>query len=150
MVKYFYAPFFAFSAGEKLWVSYIVMVAGGFTSFSLFYYITPFINISTKYLKPALLKMLPVKFRLFLKKQREIKKDKRKKFSKRKRFMIKLKSSGMWLIILTTPVLLSLPVGAFMLKKYYPENKYSYFYALLSIAFEGLVICILIWKNSLF
>ncbi len=150
MVKYFYSPFFAYSVGETFWVSYFIIIAGGFTSFTLFYHITPFIQISTKYLKPALLKMLPVKLNIILKEKFRTKKDKRKKFNKRKRMMIKMKSSGMWLIILTTPVLLSLPVGAFMLRKYYPDNKYSYFFALLSIAFEGFIICILIWKDNLF
>ena len=60
--------------------------------------------------------------------------------------LIRMKKFGMWAIILTTPVLLSLPVGAFLLKKYYWSRKGVVFFALLVIALEGFLLCFLIWN----
>ncbi len=149
MVKYFYAPFYAFASGENFWVSYITIALGGVTSFSFFYYISSFIFISTKVIKPVVSKVVPDKVLTNIKEKRETKKSKRKKFTRRNRMILKFKQSGMWLIILTTPVLLSLPVGAFLLNKYFDHKKTAYLGALLAIVIEGFIICAFLWKPFL-
>jgi polyferredoxin len=61
------------------------------------------------------------------------------------------KRYGLWGIIITSPVILSIPVGAFLLKKYYSETKnvfgymmisivgWAAFFAVVTIIFPGLV-----------
>jgi hypothetical protein len=49
----------------------------------------------------------------------------------------------MWGIILLTPVLLSLPVGAFLLRKYYRNNRFSFPLALFFIITEGFILCVI-------
>ena len=149
MVKYFYAPFFAFAMGENFWVAYFTIILGGITSFSFFYYLSSFIVISTKFIKPAMEKMIPEKITVYYKKKREAKKDNRKIFTRRNKRLVKMRNSGMFIIILLTPVLLSLPVGAFLLKKYF-DGKTAYFGAVAAIIIEGFIISALVWQAGLF
>jgi hypothetical protein len=150
MVKYFYSPFYAFATGESFWISYITIALGGIASFSFFYYISTFIVISTRFIKPVMDRIIPEKTAANYREKRELKKSRRKKFTKRNRLMMKMKKSGMWLIILTTPVLLSLPVGAFLLNKYFSHNKLAYIGALLAIVVEGFIICLFLWHINPF
>ena len=150
MVKYFYSPFYALAAGEGFWTSYVVIALGGITSFSFFYYISTFIVISTKFIKPVVEKVMPEKTVANYKERRELKKSRRRKFTKKNRFIMKMKNSGMWLIILTTPVLLSLPVGAFLLNKYFHNRKIAYWGALMAIIIEGFIICLFLWHVNPF
>ena len=149
MVKYFYAPFFAYATGESFLVSVITIVLGGITSFSFFYYISTFVVVSTKFIKPYFEKIIPNKIYDFFVEKKESKKGNKKVFTRRNKRIIKMKHSGMFLIIITTPVLLSLPVGAFLLKKYF-HGKGAYWGALAAIIVEGFIISLLIWKVSLF
>ena len=48
----------------------------------------------------------------------------------------------MWAIILLTPILLSIPIGAFLLRKYYSDRRYIVMVSLLVLALEGLI-CII-------
>ena len=148
MVKYFYAPFYAYASGESFWISYVTIALGGITSFSFFYYISSFIFISDKVIKPVVDKLLPEKVLTKIKERREHKKSKRRKFTKRNRLILKFKQSGMWIIILTTPVLLSLPVGAFLLNKYFTHKKTAFISAISAIVIEGFIICLFLWKTD--
>ncbi|MEL7588971.1 MAG: hypothetical protein AAGU19_19835, partial [Prolixibacteraceae bacterium] len=54
--------------------------------------------------------------------------------------LVKLrKSYGLWGIVITTPVLLSIPLGAFLLKKYYSRQKNVLAYMMISILAWSLV-----------
>ncbi len=65
--------------------------------------------------------------------------------------MVKLRRGyGMWGIILLTPVLLSLPIGAFLLRKYYRGNKLSFPLMLASIVIEGFLLCVIYWSATHF
>jgi hypothetical protein len=151
MVKYFYSPFYAYMANLSFWESVITIIIGGITSFSFFYFISTFIVISTKYIQPGIVKFIPermIERYYYRKEKRTQKRLQKKKFTKRNRFLIKIKLSGMWLIIVTTPVLLSLPVGAFLLNKYFKEKKSAFPLALMAIVVEGFIICLLVWNFS--
>lgn len=149
MVKYFYTPLYVYLTGLGFWTSVIAMIAGGMTSFSFFYYISHFFIISSKYIKPALHKITPnpwLEKYNSRKAQKALKKKHAKKFTRKNKMIIRMKKFGMWPIILTTPVLLSLPIGAFLLRKYYRMRKGVVFFALLTIALEGFLLCFLIWS----
>lgn len=54
--------------------------------------------------------------------------------NRKTRFIAKLRMKyGFWGIIVMTPILLSIPIGAFLLKKYYSRQKYTVFYMTISI-----------------
>lgn len=56
------------------------------------------------------------------------------KISKRKRKMIRIKNSyGYWGIVITTPILLSIPFGAFILMQYFNRKRYKFLHLSLVI-----------------
>ena len=148
-VKYFYTPLYAYLTGLGLYESIITMVSGGITSFLVFYYISHFIIISTKYVGPVARKVAPNPWLRKLQERRERKRLSRqpkRKFSKRNRMIIKFKRVGVWAIILTTPIFLSIPLGAFLLRKYYARNKMAAFLTIIAIAVEGIILCSIVWN----
>ena len=148
-VKFFYTPLYAYLTGLGLMESIITMVAGGITSFLVFYYISHFIIISTKYVAPVAKKVTPnpllQKYRQ-RKYQRSLNKKLRRRFNKRNRMIIKFKKIGVWAIILTTPIILSIPLGAFLLRKYYARNRLAAIFTILAIAIEGIILCLIAWN----
>ena len=63
---------------------------------------------------------------------KEKKKKPKKKFTKRNRRIIVIKSKyGLPGIVFLTPVLLSIPIGTFLITKYYGDDKKSYLYLVL-------------------
>ena len=148
-VKYFYAPLFAFFSGLGFWEAMIAMVSGGVSGFLFFYYISHFIVISAKYAKPTARRIIPEswlqKYR-FKKERRSMKKQQARKFTRRNRMLIRMKKVGLWAVIMTTPVLLSIPLGAFVLRKYYHPRKGIVAFTVLIIIIEGALLCILIWN----
>ena len=61
-------------------------------------------------------------------------------FSKRRRNLVKLKTKyGFWGIVIMTPILLSIPLGAYLLNKYYSKQKYILGYMMISIVGWALV-----------
>src|SRR5690606_6604954 len=63
----------------------------------------------------------------------KIKQQKRKIFTKRNRRLVKIKSTyGLPGIVILTPVLLSIPVGVFLLARYFGKQLSSYLWLILS------------------
>ncbi|MEL7586872.1 MAG: hypothetical protein AAGU19_09175, partial [Prolixibacteraceae bacterium] len=123
-VKYFLTFPYAMVIGMGYTQTIIAVTIGGISGFIFFYYFSGiiiryyckhkdvFFSVIKKYLLLDLI-------RLFGRKQ-----GKSVVFSKRVRYLVKLrKSYGLWGIVITTPVLLSIPLGAFLLKKYYSRQK---------------------------
>lgn len=149
-VKYFYTPIFAYLAGLNFIETSITMISGGITSFLVFYHLSYFVVISTKYVKPAAKSMTPEIWlkKYYDRKERKAKESKpKKKFNRRNRFIIKLRKIGVWAIILTIPIVISIPLGAFLLRKYYSHKSGVIFFALLAIAVEGFIFCVLVWNT---
>jgi hypothetical protein len=62
------------------------------------------------------------------------------KFSVRNRMIIRVKKNyGLWGIVIATPVLLSIPVGAFIASHYYSKDKRVIGYMLISIVGWGIL-----------
>jgi len=51
----------------------------------------------------------------------------------------------MWGISLLTPVALSIPIGAFLLRKYYHNRREAIPIMILSLIVEGIILCIVYW-----
>jgi hypothetical protein len=146
MIKYFYAPLYGVAIGMSFWQIFFSLISGGVLAFTVYYYFTDLVLIYSKHLSPALAWMIPAGWRhayIRRKVKRKIKRRNRKKFTRRTKFMVKLRRKyGMWGIILLTPVLLSLPIGAFLLRKYYRQNRLSFPFMITSIVVEGFILCL--------
>ncbi|MGB5990183.1 MAG: hypothetical protein WBG43_10630 [Marinifilaceae bacterium] len=110
-IKFFVALPYSYAIGMSFWQAIITTCMGGLGGFFFFYYISGFlIN--------------------FLIKRGLLKKKKRKRgkkiFSRKNKIIVKTRHTyGLIGIILLTPIILSLPVGAFLLRKYYKTNKWA-------------------------
>jgi len=148
-VKFFFTPFSAFVLGLGLVETMLVTIAGGIFGFVSFYNLSYIIILSAQYLKPYVRMITPIRLRKRYRSwniQRANNKMKRKKFSKRNRFIIKTRTTyGKWGIMLLMPLLLSIPIGAFLLRKYYSDQPNTLLYAVLVITLEGLVLSIIFW-----
>ncbi len=148
MIKYFYAPLYGFAIKLEFWHTYFSLIAGGMLAFLIYYNITQLLQLYAGIFSPLYKKVLPGSWIAGFyryKKRRKERRKKRRKFTRWNKFLVKLKKVyGMWGIVLLTPVLLSLPVGAFLLRKYYPGNR-PLLIMLTSIVAEGFVICLVYW-----
>jgi len=134
-VKYFLTFPYAMLIGLDFLETLIAVTIGGLTGFYFFYYTSGYLirfyhrhhetvlHALKNYVKIDLLHL--------------IEKDPEKptiKINRKTRTIVKLrKKYGFWGIIIMTPALLSLPIGAFLLKKYYSRQKYAVTYMMLSI-----------------
>jgi len=68
-------------------------------------------------------------------------KEKIFKITKKKRRIIKLKNMyGYWGIVILTPLIISIPIGVFLLIQYFRNHKYKFLHLSLSVSFWGLVL----------
>ena len=145
MIKYFYAPLYGLAIKLEFWHTYFSLIAGGVLAFMLYYHITRLMQIYAGIFPPVYKKILPAQWingYVKWKMKRKEKRKKRRKFTRWNKFLVKIKKVyGMWGIVLLTPVLLSLPVGAFLLRKYYP-GKRPLLIMVGSIVIEGFVLCL--------
>lgn len=148
-VKYFYTPIYAFFIGLSFIETLLSLLAGGIFGFFVFYYISNILILLARYLKPVLIKHTPQSLLGRMQNWKQKRKEKRKgrkKFSLRNKLIVKLKTKyGMWGISLLTPIALSIPIGAFLLRKYYHNRKEAIPIMLLSIITEGIILCIVYW-----
>lgn len=137
MIKYFYAPLYGVAIGVGFWENFIAAAVGGSLAFTLYYQFAGKVVQFFHWLAEVTdLKRPKVRIRR--------KKPRNRIFIKRNRMVVKLRRNyGMWGIILLTPVLLSLPVGAFLLRKYYHGEKKAVPMMIVGIVVEGFFLCII-------
>ncbi len=149
MIKYFYTPIYAHLIGLDIWSSAIAMIIGGVTGFLIYYHFSKIVILSTKHIKPIGRKILPDQvqdqYRIHRAK-RQIRKQNRRRFTWRNRMIVKLgKNYGMYSIIILTPVLISLILGAFLLRKYYSHRPEAVPLMIVSIVVEGALLVVVYW-----
>lgn len=157
-VKYFYTPIYAFIIGLDFFETLLTLILGGVFGFFVFYYFSNLLILSARIIKPTIVKYTPGgilnSYRSW-KQKKAIKRKGRKKFSKRNKMIVKIRSNyGMWGICLLSPVLLSIPLGSFLLRRYYYHRKSAIPVMILTIIVEGIIISIVSWyayhiKNGL-
>lgn len=135
-VKYFVTLPYAMIIGLDFDQALISVLIGGIGGFLFFYYLSKRINVLIDFLKPKLCRIIPffikVKFNLFC--ERLTTKKPSKIFSRRSRFITKVKTTyGFWGIIIATPFILTIPVGAFLANKYYSKRWQTVPYMIMSI-----------------
>ncbi len=148
-LKFFFTPVYAFNIGLDFWSSYLALILGGGISFLLVYYATELFLVYVRHFKPREVKVDSNRTRLYYrnwKKKREIKRQNKKKFTKRNKRMVHIRRDwGMWGLIVSSPVLLSIPVGAVLLRKYYGHRKRTIPSMLVYLLVWGLVLNTVYW-----
>jgi len=135
-VKYFVTLPYAMIIGLDYQQAIISVLIGGIGGFLFFYYLSKRLVSAIEYIKPGICRFIPefikVRFHVFCTKLSLNKPA--KIFTKRSRFIAKIKSTyGFWGIIIGTPFILTIPVGAFLANKYYSKRPYTVLFMILSI-----------------
>jgi hypothetical protein len=141
-VKYFLTIPYAFLIGLKVEAAIPAILIGGMGGFLFFYYLLKPISGWLGLLKPLACKIMPPTFRMRYASFCNLWLVPKKKafFTRRNRRIVKIKRSyGMWGIVIATPVLLTIPVGAFLARHYYSKNRKIILYMMASIAGWGVV-----------
>jgi len=135
-VKYAFTFPFALLIGLNFAQTLIAVTLGGIVGFYFFYHFSGYAINRIHHVKTFLRKHLPLSFRI---KYRQLmiwrmKITGERVFTKRNRFIVNFRRKfGLPGIIVLSPVVLSLPIGAFLLNKYYPKHKFVLSYMVLSI-----------------
>jgi len=135
-VKYFITLPYAMLIGLDYGQAIISVLVGGIGGFLFFYYLSHKVITAFHYLKPKICSLLPesikLKYKLYC--SRFVQKVPAKVFSRKNRFIARIKSTyGFWGIIIATPFVLSIPVGAFLMSRYYAHRRHIVPFMILSI-----------------
>ena len=134
-VKYFLTFPYAILIGLNFEQTLIAVTLGGIAGFFFFYYFSGYAISRVYHIKTFLRNYFPVSVRIY----RYLISSRKKVtgelvFSKRNRFIVRFRSKfGLPGIIILSPIILSLPIGAFLLNKYYSKHKLAMPYMVLSI-----------------
>jgi hypothetical protein len=135
-VKYVITFPYALLIGLDFQQTLIAVTLGGIAGFFFFYHLSGFVSKWIHQHKAFLRKHIP--FSIRLKYRQLIAWRKRltgeRVFSKRNRFIARFRAKfGLIGIVVLSPVILSIPIGAFLLNKYYSKHKMAKPYMVLSI-----------------
>ena len=103
----------------------VAVLLGGIGGFLFFYYLSNWSIKKFEYIRPFLCRLVPG----FIKRRYDLYCEHRaarikKVFSRKSRMIARIKKTyGLWGIIITTPVFLTIPLGAFLASKYYSGRR---------------------------
>ena len=135
-VKYIITFPFALLIGLNVEQTVIAVTLGGIAGFFFFYYFSGFAIKQFHHVKTFLRKIMPAIFHFSYKQLKEWRREitGERVFSKRNRFIARFRAKfGLPGIVILSPVILSIPIGAFLLNKYYSKHKFAMSYMVLSI-----------------
>ena len=139
-VKYFLTFPYAIVIGLDYTQTIIAVTIGGISGFFFFYYFSGIVIRYYNTYKGVICASIRKYFMVDLARFLERRSRKKPASTKTMRRFIKLRNSyGLWGIIIMTPVILSIPIGAFLLKKYYSTHKNVLAYMMISILGWSLV-----------
>jgi len=133
-IKFIFAPLISIGYGFNYFQTVIFTTVGGILGFLFFYYMSKwFIKQYNNY--------SPIVFSYFTGEKVEKAKEKlnrepqaKKVFTRRNKLIIKIRNKyGFFGIIILTPVLLSIPIGAFLAQKYYSKKHNMLVYMSISL-----------------
>ena len=135
-VKYVITFPFALLIGLNFLQTLFAVTLGGIAGFFFFYHFSGLAIKRFHHVKTFIWRHLPISIRI---KYRQIVTWRKnftgeRVFSRRNRFIVRFRSKfGLPGIVILSPVILSIPVGAFLLNKYYSKHKLARPYMVLSI-----------------
>jgi hypothetical protein len=127
----------------NIWETLILMETGGILGFLFFYYFFGFLFKELKLLWPVVYNFTPVlfkvRFEMWVKRQRENRVFARK-FTKRNKMIVRIRDRyGMWGLLILSPVILSIPVGALLGNKYFRHDRHFIPYMIIAIIVWGVI-----------
>jgi hypothetical protein len=135
-VKFLFAPFTSIGYGFNYLQTVLFTTAGGILGILFFYFFS-------KWIIKQYTKYCPIVFSYFsgekvekAKKILNCEQPPKKKFTRKNKGIINLRRKyGFFGVILLTPVLLSIPIGAFLAQKYYSKKTHVLVYLSISVVF---------------
>jgi len=142
-VKYIITLPYAMVIGLEYEQALFSVLLGGIGGFLFFYYLSKPVIRGFNLILPRICKLIPenikIKYRHFC--ERTSTRRKTKKFTRKNRFIARFRRSyGFWGIIVTTPLFLTIPLGAFLAGKYYSNRRYLVLYMVISIIFWAAIL----------
>ena len=133
-VKYFITFPYALLIGIDKTQAIIAVTVGGLCGFFFFYYLSAVVIRVLKSKRHNVTRFVNKYFKVDLELLLLKLKPKTSTSMKQKRLFVKFRNRyGFAGIIIATPILLSIPLGAFLLNRYYSRRKYVFAYMVLSI-----------------
>ena len=135
-VKYFFTLPYAMIIGLEYKEAIFAVLIGGIGGFLFFFYLSKPVFRGLQAARPFICRHFPgilkTRFKSICNNNRHPNNVKR--FTRKNRFLVKFrKSYGFWGIIVSTPLFLTIPLGAFLAGKYYSKRKFLVGYMILSI-----------------
>lgn len=135
-VKYVLTYPYALLIGLNFQQTLISVTLGGLAGFFFFYHFSGFAIRQFHHVKTFAWKHSPMflrhKFRQLVAWRKKTTGE--RVFTRRSRFIVKFRAKyGLIGIIVASPIILSLPIGAYLLNKYYPKHKLAKPYMVISI-----------------
>lgn len=142
-VKFFWATPYAYLFRLNEIEAFVMIEVGGIFGFLFFYYIFSLLLKELKLIWPAIYYITPrifkVRFEQWLDGRRYARLT-ANKFTRRNKMIVKIRQkTGMLGIVILTPVVLSIPVGAFLGSKYFHHKSSFIPWTLLSIFIWGII-----------
>lgn len=142
-IKYFWATPYSFGMKLNEWETIFFIEAGGILGFLFFYYFFGFLFKELKLLWPFVYNFTPilfkVRFEMWVKRQR-FRRFNARKFTRKNKMILQLrKRYGMWGVVILSPIILSIPLGALLGNKYFRHNHHFIPYMIISIVLWGIV-----------
>lgn len=142
-IKYFWATPYSFGMKLNEWETIVFIETGGILGFLFFYYFFGFLFKELKLLWPIVYNFTPVlfkvRFEMWVKRKRENKIYARK-FTKRNKMIVRMRDRyGIWGLVILSPVILSIPIGALLGFKYFRHDHRFIPYMIISILIWGVI-----------
>ena len=142
-VKFMFTPMYAHLIELDYFETLIAMISGGVGGFFFFYYITSFLINRSSQISPYVRILFPERIRIVIRNyrhKRKIKRDNKPIFTRRNKLLVRLiRNYGLIALVILTPTFLSIPLGAVLLRKYYPKHKYAVIITVFAIITAGIV-----------
>lgn len=142
-IKYFWSTPYAFLLKLNALEALFCIEIGGIVGFLLYYYFFRVLFAELKLLWPVVYFFTPTIFKVRFELWRDRRRKKlltRRKFTNMNKFIVKIRMRyGMWGIIVLSPIILSIPIGALLGTKYFPHRHGFIPYMILSISVWGVI-----------
>lgn len=133
-IKFLFAPFISIGYGFNYFQTVLFTTLGGIAGLFFFYYLSRWMIRLYFKLCPVIISYFGGEKARIALQESQCRKPNRKKFTRKNKSIVNIRNKyGLLGIVLLTPVLLSIPIGAFLAQKYYSKKNNVLVYLSLSV-----------------